>query len=404
MADQNLSLYVHIPFCATKCGYCHFNTFEGLERLFAPYTLALCAEIERYAQALRNDWLIRSIFIGGGTPTHLPAEHFMRVVQTLRAQWQWAADVEITAEANPSYITPSYLECIRASGVNRLSFGAQAFDADLLRMLDREHSVEQIGEAVQMARCAGFTNLNLDLMYGLPNQTLAQWERSLDAAIALQPEHLSLYALTIDEGTAFKKRVEKKLLPELDPDLAADMYLLAEAKLASAAYEQYEISNWAKATTDGRRKTEAKAPTFVLGPPSSVHVCHHNLTYWLNEPYLGFGPGAHSFFNHERFWNLNAPQIYIERIERGESVIGGRERINARLEQAETVILALRLNEGIARARFGQRFGAELDDVFGATLKQCAEWELLADDGERVRLTQRGRLLANEVFQRLLPD
>ncbi|MEP7198478.1 MAG: radical SAM family heme chaperone HemW, partial [Chloroflexota bacterium] len=286
------SLYVHIPFCSTRCGYCHFNTYEGLEKLFEPFTRALCGEIERYAQDLAGfQKPARSIFFGGGTPTHLPIAHFERILQTLRAEWQWTDDIEITSEANPSFITQAYLERLRAAGINRISFGAQAFDAKLLRMLDREHSVAQIGEAVAMARRAGFDNLNLDLMYGLPRQTLAQWRASLDAAMALQAEHLSLYGLTIDEGTAFKKRVEKGLLPEPDPDLAADMYELAESMLAEAEYQQYEISNWAKTTTADRLPT-ANGNGAVSGQWSAFKSCRHNLTYWLNEPYLGFGPGA----------------------------------------------------------------------------------------------------------------
>jgi oxygen-independent coproporphyrinogen-3 oxidase len=233
-------------------------------------------------------------------------------------------------------------------------------------------------------------------MYGLPLQTPQHWRDSLDAAIELQPEHLSLYGLTIDEGTAFKKRVAHKLLPEPDQDLAADMYLLAEEQLAQASFQQYEISNWATRTAD-------TSLSYVVRPPSPVRMCRHNLTYWRNEPYIGFGPGAHSFFNHERFWNVNAPQLYIERMSRDESVVADRETITARLEQAEMTILGLRLNEGIARARFAERFGVSLDVVFGATIQQCAQWRLLVDNGECVRLTQRGRLLSNEVFQRLLP-
>jgi oxygen-independent coproporphyrinogen-3 oxidase len=388
-----LSLYLHIPFCSTRCGYCHFNTYEGLERLFEPYSAALCKEIERYARRLREQWIVHTIFFGGGTPTYLPLACFERLLQALREQWTWTADCEITAEANPSSITQAYLERIRAAGVNRLSFGAQAFDATLLRMLDREHTVAQIGDAVTMARRAGFTNISLDLMYGLPTQTLPHWRDSLEAAIALNTAHLSLYGLTIDEGTAFKKRVEQGVLPQPDDELAADMYILAEEKLAEAGFGQYEISNWAK-PLDPRG----------VGTRAGLHVSRHNLTYWLNEPYLGFGPGAHSCFNHERFWNLNAPQVYIERLKCDESVVAGRQTINTALAQAETVILGLRLTEGVTRARFAQRFGVTLDEIFGQTLKQCANWGLLTDDGECVRLTQRGRLLSNEVFQRLLPD
>jgi oxygen-independent coproporphyrinogen-3 oxidase len=395
---NKFSLYVHIPFCSTRCGYCHFNTFEGLERLFEPFTRALCVEIASYARRLQGEWTVQSIFFGGGTPTHLPAPLFVRIVDTLREQWAWTPDIEITTEANPTFITQAYLEALRSSGVNRISFGAQAFDPDLLRMLDREHGVEQIGDAVRAARRAGFTNLNLDLMYGLPRQTLNQWRSSLAAALALEPEHLSLYGLTIDEGTAFKKRVETGDLPPPDEDLAADMYEFAEATLASADFRQYEISNWARLNRECH---------FIGGEDLSHELllwCHHNRTYWRNEPYLGFGPGAHSYFDHQRYWNLNAPQSYIEKLKLGESVVGGSEEIGCRLEQAETVMLGLRLNEGMARRRFDERFGVALDAIFGATLTQCHEWGLIDDDGERVRLTPRGRLLSNEVFQRLLPD
>ncbi len=395
LSSNNLSLYVHIPFCSRRCGYCHFNTYEGLEKLFEPFTLALCKEIESYARELSGAWIAHTIYIGGGTPTHLPLKNFLRIIQVLREQFAWIPGIEITSEANPTFITQAYLEGIREAGVNRISFGAQSFDANLLSMLDREHSAAQIGEAVRAARQAGFTNLNLDLMYGLPHQTLTQWNDSLDAAIALEPNHLSLYALTIDEGTAFKKRVEKKILPEPDPDLAADMYLLAEEKLAEEEFQQYEISNWARLNSGGDANDRSC---------QRLKASRHNLTYWLTEPYLGFGPGAHSFFKRERFWSVLAPQVYIEKIARNESVVAGRESIDEPLERSETIILALRLNEGISRARFAERFGIAMDDQFGSTLKQCAEWGLVEDAGDRVRLTTRGRLLSNEVFQRLLPD
>ena len=394
MSIQSLSLYVHIPFCSTRCGYCHFNTYEGLDRLFTPFAQALCAESGQYADALADQWIVQTIFIGGGTPTHLPIACFEQIVHALKARWPLTEGIEITAEANPSFITQAYLERMRAAGVNRISFGAQSFDNTLLHMLDREHDAAQIGLAVRLARAAGFENLSLDLMYGLPSQSLSQWRDSLEAALALAPEHLSLYGLTIDDGTAFKKRVEWHLLPEPDPDLAADMYIHAEDRLAQAGYVQYEISNWARKTDDADAQTNARP----------LLASRHNLTYWLNEPYLGFGPGAHSWFARERYWNANPPQEYVDRLAAGASVIGGRETIDEALEQAETVILGLRLNAGLSRARFAQRFGMALDNVFGAPLAQCAKWDLLTDDGERVRLTPRGRLLSNEVFVRLLPD
>ena len=185
MSDA-LSLYLHVPFCSTRCGYCHFNTFEGLERLFEPFTAALCAESAAWAGRLRDQWRVRTIFLGGGTPTHLPLPQFVRIMRALREQWDWTEDIEITSEANPTRITQAYLEGMLSSGINRISFGAQAFDAGLLRMLDREHSVAQIGNAVLMARKAGFTNISLDLMYGLPTQTLEHWRQSLAAAVALE--------------------------------------------------------------------------------------------------------------------------------------------------------------------------------------------------------------------------
>jgi oxygen-independent coproporphyrinogen-3 oxidase len=393
-----LSLYIHIPFCSTRCGYCHFNTYEGLERLFEPFTDALCVESGQQAARLHDTWRVRTIFLGGGTPTHLPLPRFVQIMHALRAQWQWADDIEITSEANPTRITQAYLEGMLDAGVNRISFGAQAFDAGLLRMLDREHSVAQIGDAVLMARHAGFTNLSLDLMYGLPAQTLEQWRRSLAAAVALEPEHLSLYGLTVDEGTAFKKRIERGLLPDPDQDLAADMYELAESTLAESGYRQYEISNWARLQRECHFVGCQDLSHEMLLPSL------HNLTYWLNEPYLGFGPGAHSYFGGRRYWNINAPQTYVERLAHGEPVESGAEVIGAALQRSETVILALRLNEGISRARFTARFGESLDSVFGLALKQCSEWGLLEDDGARLWLTARGRLLSNEVFQRLLPD
>lgn len=381
-----ISFYVHIPFCRRKCYYCDFNSYAGLEHLFKPYIEALLREISCLAN-LYGPEAGESLYFGGGTPSLLPPELIRAVVEGLKENFGLLPGAEITLEANPGTVDKAFLEALLEIGVNRLSLGAQSFNEGELALLGRIHSPEEIEKAFREAREAGFGNVNLDLIYGLPAQSLDSWRVTLEKALELEPEHLSLYALTLEEGVPLAQRIASGELPAPDEDLAAEMYCLAEELLEKAGYEHYEISNWAK-------------PGFA---------CRHNIRYWLNLPYLGFGAGAHSFRGDMRWHNVLHPGEYIEILSAPEitgfpsPVACEVEKITPAIEMAETVILGLRLvKEGLSFERFYRRFGMDLRELYGPQIEELVELGLLEIDRERIRLSPRGRLLGNEVFQRFV--
>jgi oxygen-independent coproporphyrinogen-3 oxidase len=389
---QTLSLYVHIPFCHAKCHYCDFNSYAGQLRWREPYVQALLREIAWAGQVASDSgaagrpvgqpWPCRTIFFGGGTPSLLTAEQVSQIVGAARQAFIVHTDAEITLEANPGTLEQEHLAALRAAGVNRLSMGAQSFDAGLLRWMGRIHGPEEIERAFYLARAAGFENINLDFIFGLPDQRMEQWETTLERALALAPDHLSLYALIVEEGTPLQRWVEQGRVRPADEDLAAEMYLLAQRRLAEAGYIQYEISNWAK--------------------PGDA--CQHNLTYWQNRPYLGVGAGAHSSFAGRRFSAALKIREYIEQVHHNGNAVVESEEISPELEMTETAMLALRLNEGLSQALFEQRFGKPFDEVFGGRLAPMEATGLLERKDGWIRLSEQGRLLGNEVFMRLLPE
>jgi oxygen-independent coproporphyrinogen-3 oxidase len=342
---------------------------------------------------------VATVFFGGGTPSLLPLPEVDRIVTALRQHFRLAADAEFSCEANPGTIDRPYLQGLRSLGVNRLSLGVQSFHDDELATLGRIHTAEEAREAYHTARQAGFDNVNLDLIYGLPRQTMTAWHHTVREAIALRPDHLSLYALSVEEGTPLAEAVAHGRLPPPDADLAADMYLWAEDALAAAGYQHYEISNWA---LPGRQ-------------------CRHNLAYWLNESYLGLGAGAHSCFGGFRFANVKDPRRYIPLVEEsakgdgrlaeglapflaGLGHIASAEQMTAARAMAETVVLGLRLVEGLPLEGFRRRFGQELMSVYGPQVEELEGLGLLERIDGCLRLTTRGRLLGNEAFLRFLPD
>jgi len=375
---DSVSLYIHIPFCKAKCAYCDFNSYAGLERLYDDYVDALVREMAivggRFSP-LRG----RTIYLGGGTPTVLSLQQLESILDGCLEAFLIDDGAEVCCEANPGTVDLGYLEGLRCLGLGRLSLGVQSLHDDELQFLGRVHTSAQAREAYEMARQAGFENLNLDLICAFPGHTLQRWRATLERAIALEPEHLSLYPLSLEEGTPLWKRVEMGELRTPDDDLAAEMYLLAEEILEG--YRHYEISNWTKPGYESR----------------------HNLTYWRNEGYLGFGAGAHSYYGGRRFWNVARPEEYIRRLKAGESATEGEEVIEAAVEIAETVIMGLRLSEGVEYDRFRQRFGRDLSSLYGPQLEELKAWGLLEVNGKGIRLAPRGRLLGNEVFERFLP-
>ncbi len=391
---SSIGLYLHLPFCDHKCAYCDFNSYAGLDHLIPAYTDALVRDIGLWAEAVAGR-TVTTIFFGGGTPSLTPVPQIDRILAAVHGAFDVASDVEVSLEANPGTVDEAYLRDLRLAGISRLSLGVQSFDDSELRMLDRIHDGSQAITAYRSARGAGFEDVNLDLIFGLQGQDIAGWQRNVHRAIELRPDHLSLYGLTIESGTKLAWQVGQGIAPEPDPDLQADMYEFALDAMALAGYRQYEISNW---SLPGRE-------------------CRHNLIYWRNQPYLGLGAGAHSRFHDARFAVVRAPAVYIQRVAgapRGSGVaseplsvrfphVVTEGLLDAATDASDTAILGLRLNEGLDLQAFRIRHGAGLDDLAGPALQELRTWGLIERVDDRVHLTDRGRLLSNEVFIRLLP-
>ncbi len=379
-------LELHIPFCHTRCYYCDFNTYAGILPLREPYVRALLTEIElagKLAQsAAGTSRRSRTIFFGGGTPSLLTVAQITRLLKACRRAFAVDEDAEITLEANPGTLSFEQLAGLHAAGINRLSMGAQSFDAELLKALGRIHSPAEITQAVHNARAAGFTSINLDFMFGLPGQTMRHWQATLDQALALHPDHFSLYSLIIEEGTPFYTWTHEGRITPGDEDLCADMYEYADERLQAAGYENYEISNWAR----------------------PGHQSRHNLTYWQNLPYLGMGAGAHSYFAGKRFFNVLDPQQYINLLRMRQRPEAESETLDRVQEMSETAFLALRTAQGLHLPTFEERFAEPFTRFAGNRLRIVEEAGLLEQENGWLRLSKRGRLLGNEVFLRLLPD
>ena len=371
--------YLHVPFCRTKCLYCDFNTFAGKERLIGEYVAALSGEIA--GRAPEGAGALQSVFFGGGTPSLLPLGAVRRLQEGLRRSYGIAPGAEVTLEANPGTFGPRYLEGLLAAGVTRLSLGVQSLDDETLRRLARTHNAAGAAAAVHLARAAGVPSVNLDLIYGLPWQTLASWGDGLDRALETGPDHISLYALMVEEGTPLATLVARGRWAVPDDDAVADMYEAALPRLAAAGFEHYEVSNWAR----------------------PGHASRHNLVYWRNEAYLGFGAGAHSYVAGRRFWNVKPVEGYIRRRAKRESVVAGSETLPPEARLGETAVLALRLrHEGIDFERFGARFGVDPLRQWRAVFEELAGTGLIEVDDRRAVLTDAGLLVSNEIASRLL--
>ncbi len=382
------AIYLHIPFCRTKCTYCAFNTYTKLETLIEPFVEALIREIH-IVGASQTGLPVHTIFFGGGTPSMLTPEQFQRILQALHTVFDVASDAEISIEANPNDISADYITAIRTTGINRLSLGMQSANDHELKLFARRHDNDELAGAMTAARRAGFDNINLDLIYGIPHQTLDHWEWTLSQMLTLQPDHISLYALGLEEGTPMKEWVDTGRLPMPDDDLAADMYEVATEKLGQSGFSQYEISNWSR-------------PGFM---------CQHNLQYWRNLPYVGLGPGAHGYADGVRYSMLLSPQRYIKSLQnvQGEYTFpltpatAESVKVDRGGEIAETLIMGLRLTqEGIHLDTFQKRFGADLLELHQDTVEKYLNYDLLEITQDSLRITQKGRLLSNTVFRELV--
>ncbi len=385
---ETTSLYIHIPFCIHRCSYCDFNTYAGLEGSIPAYMHALEREIEWVRQAAGEKIPVHTIFLGGGTPSLAPADLLERLLKVCDTNFTLQSGAEITLEANPGTVTRESLQELRKAGFNRISLGMQSANPIDLLLLERQHDTLDVIHAVEWARLAGFDNINLDLIYGLPAQPLERWQATVETTIGLRPEHFSLYALSIEHGTPFRRWLERGLVSPPDDDLAADMFDWACERLERAGYSHYEISNWALRKDDG-----------TMG-------CRHNLQYWRNLPYLGLGAGAHGYVAGMRTANLRGVKAYIQHMEKGGSLpypagpaVESAVEVDRWTAMQEHMMVGLRLlEEGVSDETFSQRFGTRLGDAFPTQIERMTKLGLLEWSGERLRLTRRGWLLGNQVF------
>jgi len=410
--NQNTSIYLHIPFCKHRCAYCDFNTYAGQESLIPAYVDALIQEIKFIGTQLPNLPTYQSthtVFFGGGTPSLLSGPQFNSIMSALSSTFNISADAEVTIEANPGTISPEKLDAIRKAGINRISFGVQSSNTEELRMLEREHDFFTVIEAISTARKAGFDNLNLDLIYALPEQTLSSWQTTVKRVLELEPEHISAYALTLEHGTPFGKWADRGILPLPDSDLAADMYEWMMDYLQQFGYAHYEISNWA--VDNGPKTVDHQTPFTVHGLPS--HACKHNIQYWRSLPYLGLGAGAHGYAGGYRYSNALRIKTYIDRLTNSQSTnppfplspaTVNHHKQTLKDDISDYMINNLRLvKAGVADSDFRSRFGDGLLDVFPKEIEELLRVGLIekktSDGSEVFRLTRRGRLLGNRVFE-----
>lgn len=377
--DRSIALYIHFPFCLRKCNYCSFISYQGQEAKISQYVDAVKREVFRY----RNLYTVGSIYIGGGTPSLLVPEQLGDLLSTVHSLFSVSRTAEVTIEANPGTVNEEYLYKVRESGINRLSLGIQSLDDGELALLGRIHSSEDARDAVRLARNAGITNLNLDVIYGVPQRPLSKWESMLQEIINMKPEHMSLYPLTLEDDVPLQLAIKRGEVSELDSDHTADEYEMAEELLAAHEYHHYEISNWAR----------------------EGYECRHNLVYWQCLPYLGVGVAAHSYLDGHRFANTVDLDKYLEMSKNGSVAVHEMdEEIGEELQLAEAVILGLRLADGVNLEVIRKRFGIDLLQRYKTQVKELISYGLISQEGQSICLTHRGRLLGNEVFWRFLPE
>jgi oxygen-independent coproporphyrinogen-3 oxidase len=412
----NHALYFHIPFCTHRCAYCDFNTYAGQEALIPAYVDALTREVEfvgtRAEQSAGPDeapWNVHTVFFGGGTPSLLSPQQFESIFKSIRRNFILTDDAEITIEANPGTVSYASLLALRTIGINRISYGVQSANTEELRMLERVHTFFDVIEAVTSARKAGFDNLNLDLIYGLPEQTLKTWQTTVQRILDLRPEHISAYALTLEHGTPFGRWASRGLLPLPDPDLAAEMYEWLSETLEENGYLQYEISNWAKLRDEGGRQKDDSP--FTSHP--SAFVCRHNLQYWRGLPYVAFGAGAHGYANGYRYSNVLRIKTYIDRLNQlpitnyefplSPTTVNHHQQ-TLQDDMSEFMMTGLRLTrEGIREKDFQTRFGQSMREVYKKEVDELLKLGLIEEgEGDRIKITKRGRLLGNQVFMRFV--
>ncbi len=368
------SVYVHVPFCQHRCGYCDFTLIAGRDDLVPRYLAGLAKELPP-----SHGVILKTLFLGGGTPTHPQPAELAQLFELLRSRFAWNLTTEVTVEANPLDLNESRLEVLKNAGVNRLSLGVQAFDDQSLVILERNHAANDLAGIIHRSQGV-IPNVSVDLIFGVPGQTLPQWQESLARAVEMGVTHLSTYGLTFEHGTAFWNRLSRGELSRTPEDLEREMYAFAMEWLPAQGYMQYEISSFAR----------------------PGYQCQHNHVYWSGDPYLAYGPGASRYVDGRRETNIRSVLGWLDRMEQGESPVAERETLDARARGHELLYVGLRRCAGVERYDFQQRTGIALDDLVGPALAKLVQQGLLVDDGKRVSLTMEGRFLADMVASELL--
>jgi oxygen-independent coproporphyrinogen-3 oxidase len=379
----NLAFYIHIPYCVKRCGYCDFNTYtpselkitEGLAQISNSYIDLLLMEIKAAKSQVSQSANVPSIFFGGGTPSLMQPDDIGRVISTIKSEFTLLPDAEITMECNPDTVTKEGLAAFRAVGVNRVSFGMQSAVKHVLATLDRTHNPENLLQATTWAKEVGFSEISVDLIYGTPGESLADWQTSIDAALTLPITHISAYALIIEEGTKLAAQIKRGEVAPVDDDLTAEKYLVADKAFTAAGFEWYELSNWAK----------------------SGSLSKHNLAYWLGDNWWGAGPGAHSHLNGKRFWNVKHPNLYKERVLANQSPVADSEALDELQIESERLMLSLRLPSGLDKKSLNELQLAELSSYVQSGHLDQANW-----NQGRATLTLDGRLIADRILRQIL--
>lgn len=380
---MNLAFYIHIPYCVKRCGYCDFNTYtpselkitEGLAQISNSYIDLLLMEIKAAKSQVSQSANVPSIFFGGGTPSLMQPDDIGRVISTIKSEFTLQSDAEITMECNPDTVTKESLAAFRAVGVNRVSFGMQSAVKHVLATLDRTHNPENLLQATTWAKEVGFSEISVDLIYGTPGESLSDWQTSIDAALTLPITHISAYALIIEEGTKLAAQIKRGEVAQVDDDLTAEKYLVADKAFTAAGFEWYELSNWAK----------------------SGSLSKHNLAYWSGDNWWGAGPGAHSHLNGKRFWNVKHPNLYKERVLANQSPVADSEVLEELQIESERLMLSLRLPSGLDKQSLNELQLAELSSYVESGHLDQANW-----NQGRATLTLNGRLIADRILRQIL--
>ncbi len=380
---MNLAFYIHIPYCVKRCGYCDFNTYtpselkitEGLAQISNSYIDLLMMEIKAAKVQVGQSANVPSIFFGGGTPSLMQPDDIGRVISAIKSEFTLLPDAEITMECNPDTVTKESLAAFRAIGVNRVSFGMQSAVKHVLATLDRTHNPENLLQVTTWAKEVGFSEISVDLIYGTPGESLSDWQTSIDAALTLPITHISAYALIIEEGTKLAAQIKRGEVAQVDDDLTAEKYLVADKAFTAAGFEWYELSNWAK----------------------SGSLSKHNLAYWLGDNWWGAGPGAHSHLNGKRFWNVKHPNLYKERVLANQSPVADSEVLEELQIESERLMLSLRLPSGVDKQSLNELQLAELSSYVESGHLDQANW-----NQGRATLTLDGRLIADRILRQIL--